>query len=521
MKRFNVTSICVPGKHYMVDIGGKIAEIKKLVDNGDYFTINRARQYGKTTTLYELEKKLSGEYLVVKISFERLGDESFASAEKFCPAFIRQIVRALRFTSAEPEYTEQWADYSIADFDSLSDHITDMCEGKNIILMIDEVDKTSNNRVFLHFLSTLRDKYTARNAGKDRTFHSVVLAGVYDIKNIKVKMIKEGLYTPLPTEEKIYNSPWNIAADFEVDMSFGPAEIATMLAEYEADHETGMDIAAISGDIHSYTGGYPFMVSRICQHIDERVNKDWTVGGVKEAVKMLLDEKNTLFDDLRKNIEMYPELKKLLRGLLLSGERFAFNIDNATMGLGHMFGYLKSENGVATVANKVFEMRLYNYFISEQEISGELGLRPPHRGEVAEGGRLDMELLLRRFAQHYMEIYRQKDAEFLERHGGLLFLTYLKPFVNGHGYCHIESQTNDFRIDITVDYGSEQFVVELKIWSGPKGHERAYGQLANYLGLKGADVGYLLTFDFRKESNKERRAEWVEFGGKRIFDVIV
>jgi len=88
MKIFNVTGICLPENHYMVDIGGKIAEIKKLVDNGSYFTINRARQYGKTTTLYELRKRLSGEYIVAKISFEGLGDESFASAEQFCLEFM-------------------------------------------------------------------------------------------------------------------------------------------------------------------------------------------------------------------------------------------------------------------------------------------------------------------------------------------------------------------------------------------------------------------------------------------------
>ena len=50
MKRFNVTGICVPDKHYMVDIGDKLEKIKAMVDYGDYFTINRARQYGKTTT---------------------------------------------------------------------------------------------------------------------------------------------------------------------------------------------------------------------------------------------------------------------------------------------------------------------------------------------------------------------------------------------------------------------------------------------------------------------------------------
>jgi len=520
MKRFNVTGTCIPEENYMVDIGGKVEKIKKLVDNRSYFTINKARQYGKTTTLAALERFLRDEYIVASISFEGLGDETFGSQELFCPMFIKRIVSVLRFSSAPKGYREKWASHSVTNFDSLSDHITDMCENEKVVLLIDEVDRTSNNRVFLQFLGMLRDKFLARRTGKDHTFHSVVLAGVYDIKNIKLKMISEGLCTPLADESKLYNSPWNIAASFAVDMSFGPEEIATMLAEYETDHKTGMDIAAISGDIHSYTGGYPFLVSRICQCIDED-GGDWTAGGVKEAVKMLLEEKNTLFDDLRKNIEMYPELKRLLRGLLLSGERFAFNVNNATMDLGHMFGYLKGENGMATVANRVFEAWLYNYFVSEQEISGELGLRPPPRGEVAEGGRLDMELLLRRFAQHYMEIYRQKDAEFLERHGGLLFLTYLKPFVNGHGYCHIESQTNDFRIDIAVDYGSEQHIVELKIWNGQKEHERAYGQLANYLGLKGADVGYLLSFDFRKEVNKERKSEWVDFGGKKIFDVIV
>jgi hypothetical protein len=61
MKRFNVTGICVPRKHYMVDISGKITQIKKLIDDESYFTINRARQYGKTTTLYEIRKRLSNE----------------------------------------------------------------------------------------------------------------------------------------------------------------------------------------------------------------------------------------------------------------------------------------------------------------------------------------------------------------------------------------------------------------------------------------------------------------------------
>ena len=51
MKEFNTTAVCIPAKHYMVDLSERVKEIKKMVDAGKYFTINRARQYGKTTTL--------------------------------------------------------------------------------------------------------------------------------------------------------------------------------------------------------------------------------------------------------------------------------------------------------------------------------------------------------------------------------------------------------------------------------------------------------------------------------------
>jgi len=77
-------------------------------------------------------------------------------------------------------------------------------------------------------------------------------------------------------------------------------------------------------------------------------------------------------------------------------------------------------------------------------------------------------------------------------------------------------------MDIVLDYGHEQFIIELKVWYGDSRHQQAYEQLLGYMDSKNAQAGYLLTFDFRKEENKERRAKWVEFeGGKRIFDVIL
>ena len=53
-KRFNTTGICIEDKHYMVNIENKLNEIENMVNRGDYFIINRPRQYGKTTTLYKI-----------------------------------------------------------------------------------------------------------------------------------------------------------------------------------------------------------------------------------------------------------------------------------------------------------------------------------------------------------------------------------------------------------------------------------------------------------------------------------
>jgi hypothetical protein len=63
----------------------------------------------------------------------------------------------------------------------------------------------------------------------------------------------------------------------------------------------------------------------------------------------------------------------------------------------------------------------------------------------------------------------------------------------------------------------------MKLWYGDNRHQAAFEQLARYLHSKKHDEIYLLTFDFRKNSAEQTKIEpqWVEYEGKRIFDVIV
>jgi len=503
----------------MVDISGKLAKIMEMVDEGDYFTINRARQFGKTTTLLMLARALPKEYYCISLSFEGVGDTMFASPASFCQRFLLHISKALENT--DKGFAAQWKDETVTDFDLLGYHIDELCKDRKIVLMIDEVDKTSSNQVFLHFLGLLRSKYLANQAGAANTFHCVILAGVYDVRNIKLKMINEGAYEPMVMENKIYNSPWNIAADFEVDMSFRPAEIATMLTQYEAEHNTGMDVQLISDEVYSYTNGYPFLVSRICKHIDEKFNRDWTLHGVREAVKIMLAEKNTLFDDVFKNLENSRELYGFIYSLLIEGEAKRYIINDPVIDTGVRYGFFANRDGRVVVSNRIFELLMTDYFISKdsrspKRVNGVL------QRDIVQSGRFNMELCLIKFAEHYAEIFNNDDIEFLERHGRLIFLSYLTPLINGEGFYHIESQFTDLRrMDLVVDYGREQFIIELKIWRGEQYEKEAYEQLCGYLVHKRASTGYLLTFDFRSAENKTPKAQWIETNGKRIFSVLV
>lgn len=528
-KKFNTTGLCIPQYHYMVDISEKLKAIEKMIEAGYYFTINRSRQYGKTTTLEALRMSLKDKYVVLSVSFEGLGTASFCEEAVFVKAFLkylmipeleaqnvdfRQSIQAMKNIMNGPEEECQLVE--------LSRQLTDMCSisPKPIVLMIDEVDSASNNQVFLDFLAILRSQYLKRN--RTPAFQSVILAGIYDIRNLKRKLRSE--------EEHKYNSPWNIAADFDVDMSFSARDISSMLKEYEADHHTGMDMEAVSREMYDYTGGYPYLVSRICQLLDTKIcnmkgfeepSKLWTEEGIAQAVKVLLNESNTLFDDLRKKMEDYPDLRKLLSEMLFQGSTFPYNRYSVLIDMGTMFGFFKDSNGTLMVANRIFETWMYNLFLSDEMVGNavyQVGLQD--KNMFIKDDRLNMLAVLEKFVKHFSEIYGENDTKFIEENGRKIFLLYLKPIINGVGNYYVEARTRDKkRTDIIVDYRGEQQVIELKIWHGDEYNKRGEKQLLEYLDYYKKDTGYLLSFNFNKK--KQVGIKSITVQGKKIVEAVV
>lgn len=530
MKEFNTTAVCIPSKHYMVDLTERVEEIKKLVDAGKYFTINRSRQYGKTTTLVALKEYLSSEYDVVNLDFQGIGDAGFKTEQSFVKAFCRLLRKKESIYNLLPdEIKNQLDDFlnrkkDTAKLDELFELLSNWCRQteKPVLLMIDEVDSATNNRVFLDFLSQLRDGYISRETDGTPTFHSVILAGVTDIKHLRAKI--------RPEDQHKVNSPWNIATDFDIDMSLSAPGIKGMLDEYEEDHHTGMNTKEIADYIRQYTNGYPFLVSRICQIIDTKLVPElfdslenaWTKYGVDEAVKRILQESNTLFDSIMGKLINMPELKSQLRNILMKGETIAFLPDDEDQKLLCMYGFIYNNHNTVSVSNRIFEMRLYNYFIGESRKNDDLKQLAVSSKSifVTSDGLLDMEKIMSHFIAEHNRIHGEDSEEFLEKEGRERFLTYLSPIINGTGTYSIEEQTRDQkRMDVVVHYLGRRYVIELKIWRGAKYNEDGEKQVNAYLDYFGLSTGYMLSFSFIKK--KESGVKTVQFGDKTLIEGIV
>jgi len=97
LKKFNVTGVCIPEEHYMVNTQEKQARIMSLIQDGKYFTINRARQFGKTTMLMQLNRQLNSipEYTCIRLTFDFRKNENKERKEEWISVDGKQIFEVI------------------------------------------------------------------------------------------------------------------------------------------------------------------------------------------------------------------------------------------------------------------------------------------------------------------------------------------------------------------------------------------------------------------------------------------
>ena len=304
-----------------------------------------------------------------------------------------------------------------------------------------------------------------------------------------------------------------------------------MLQMYEADHHTGMEVESIAQMIYDYTSGYPFLVSKICKIVDEAVvgndrslgkTNAWTAEGLQAAIRKLLAERNTLFESMSGKVDSFPELERMLYTLLFVGKDIPYNADNQAITTASMFGFVKNRDGNVVLANRIFEMRLYNRFLSVEEMRESEIYKASlcDKNQFVIGGRLNMRLVLEKFVRHFNDLYAGSEEKFIEESGRKLFLLYLRPIINGTGNYYIESRTRSMgRTDVIVDYRGERYITEMKIWREKEYNNRGEKQIVGYLEDYHQKTGYMLSFCFNK--NKKTGVQEIVIGDKMVIEAIV
>ena len=89
----------------------------------------------------------------------------------------------------------------------------------------------------------------------------------------------------------------------------------------------------------------------------------------------------------------------------------------------------------------------------------------------------------------------------------------------------MEPETRDStRMDIVVFYGDREYILELKIWHGPKRFAEGLTQLGDYMESRGQTEGWLLTFCFletRDEKAGSYSGDMRDISGKTIHSFVV
>jgi len=303
---------------------------------------------------------------------------------------------------------------------------------------------------------------------------------------------------------------------FTLDLGFSATGIATMLRDYDQDHATGMPVAAVAARIERYTNGYPFLVSRLCQIIDEQ-GLPWDESGVDAAEYHLVNEDNTLFDSLTKHLAGDPALSGLIERLLLAGEAIPYDSRDETIRRGVMWGILAQRDARLTVANATFETAIYDWLTGPTRTCVSAQALEPGDTYLTDG-HLNMTAVMEGFARFLRTEYRHQDEHFLVRQGRYLFLAFLKGIINGNGFYVVEPETRDaLRMDVVVFCAKRRYTVELKKWQGPKREAAAHAQLLAYLDSQHEDEGWLLMFRQTKSAPATRT---IRIDGRTITETV-
>ena len=371
---------------------------------------------------------------------------------------------------------------------------------QRVVLIIDEFDAIPRGAV-KGFLRVLREIYLS---GRTRCPHSVGIIGVKDL-------------TQLDYDRSI--SPFNIQDEFHLP-NFTLEQVHALLAQYT--DEVGQPFAPeVIKSLHKQTAGQPFLVNRFAQILTEEMdipkNETITMTHFSAAHAEILGEDNTNLTHLITNIHRDSGFKNILMEIVSYERGVRFNPRRETINQLATYGVIgKGPDGMCQIINPIYQYCILQAF--KPEINGLEEDYFPEDTDFLDyltpTGQINMELLLDNFrafiARAGFRILQVPETP-KEYVGQDLLYAYLDQFVGLiRGAMYLEAQTGRGRMDLVIFHNARKYIVETKIWEGPRSYQAGKKQLAAYLQLEGAAEGYYVVFDHRQVPEPRVETEMIE-----------
>ena len=513
MKTFGTYGPVNPQENYVVSRTEELADFISRVKQGRYIVIFAPRQTGKTTffqwALDSLAADTSETYFPIELNFEVYEDYT---ASDFYASLYKRIYEEIKCVCQKRGIAPSQALSQFLEDTKLTDHVAmleffqefaNFLEGEKLVFIIDEFDGIPSDAVN-GFLHAFRNIYVQRSMRKCP--YSIGIVGVKDI-------------TQLNLNRSI--SPFNIQDEFTLS-NFTLEQVHELLAQYT--DEVGQAFAPeVTEALYKQTGGQPFLVNRFAQILTEEMaipkNETIQIAHFAEAHTQLLEETNVNINHLLTNIRRNPRFESILMRIASYETGIRFNPDDEIISELTTYGVItKGNDRMCEILNPIYQQRIMQAF--KPLVNGlEHEYFPEDTYQdfvdyLTSTGQIKMDSLLDNFrdfiARAGFRILLVPDTpkEFV---GQYLLYAYLDQFIQlVHGHIYLEGQTGRGKIDLAIFHNAQKYIVETKIWEGPRSYQSGKKQLAAYLKLEGASEGYYVVFDHRAEPEPRVETEIID-----------
>ena len=327
-------------------------DIRTMVDNGRFFTIFAPWQSGKTTFFYDFYRSIETDsfYIMILLSFQSYQNiSSKRFYELICQNIKEQLIK--RLESIKCNNLKQ-AQLFLNDF-SMSDHMSfyllfknlnEIIKQKKIVIFIDEFDGIPISELS-NFLMVLRDLYQNYKHDPQKALYSVGLVGIRNIS----KLVVDGV------------SPFNIADQVNFP-SFSLKNVRDLYEQYTQETCQPFTEKAIS-IIYEQTCGQPWLVNRLGTILTINIKPQTTEPiddqDVYAAIKILLKESNSHFDNLFEKIQLYKD-----SFIQVMQDDITYDPNDKAHAWLVQYGLIKEVNNKVIIANPIYKNRFLS--ISQQ-----------------------------------------------------------------------------------------------------------------------------------------------------------